>query len=275
MSNAYESFSADSPLLLFGCGAMAGAMLSRWIATGLDPANVIAVRASGAPLASGVRVVGPDARDLPAPAMLMIGVKPQMLKDSAENIAAMLGPDTMILSLLAGTQLETLEHLFPDRTIIRAMPNLPVAGGDGVVGLITRDQASAAASTADALMRPLGLVEWLANEENFDALTALAGSGPAFLFRFIDALAKGGETIGLSPEASARLALATVAGAARMASDVSDPPATLADRVASKGGSTRAGLNVLDKDGALDRLITATLEAAVHRNREMAAETKA
>lgn len=259
--------------MLFGCGAMAGAMLSRWLMTGLDPAHVIVVRASGAAVADGVRVVKPDVRDLPKPDMLMIGVKPQMLKDVAGDITAMLGQDTALLSILAGTQLETLERLFPDRPIIRAMPNLPVAGGDGVVGMIARDPDGEAARAANLLMQPLGLVEWLSDESDFDALTALAGSGPAFLFRYIDALAKGGESIGLSSEVSARLALATAAGAARMAAESNLSPASLSDRVASKGGSTRAGLNVLDGESALDRLVEATLKAALQRNREMAAET--
>lgn len=268
-------FTPERPLILFGCGAMAGAMLARWLATGLDPASVIVVRQSGAAVADGVRVVTPDSRDFPKPDVLMIGVKPQTLAAVLADIAAMIAPDTTLISILAGTELATLQAWFPENIIVRAMPNLPVAGGDGVVGLISADRASPQSNLVDRMMQPLGLVEWLSDETEFTALTALAGSGPAFLFRFVDALAKGGEQSGLAPDVALRLAKATVAGAARMAAEASDPPAILADRVASKGGSTRAGLNVLDQDDALDRLIIATLEAAVNRNLEMAVETRA
>jgi pyrroline-5-carboxylate reductase len=119
-------------------------------------------------------------------------------------------------------------------------------------------------------MAPLGLVEWV-DEPLFDAATALAGSGPAFAYRFIDALAAGAATLGLDPAQALRMALATVAGAARLAEDAREHPAMLADRVASKGGSTRAGLDVLDQDEALLRLVEATLAAAERRNHELAA----
>lgn len=122
-------------------------------------------------------------------------------------------------------------------------------------------------------MAPLGLVEWIADESHFDAVTALSGSGPAFLYRFIDALAQGGAALGLPADQAARLALATVEGAALTAAASADAPASLADKVASKGGSTRAGLDVLDADSALETLVAATLAAAEARNRELAALT--
>jgi pyrroline-5-carboxylate reductase len=124
-------------------------------------------------------------------------------------------------------------------------------------------------------MAPLGLVEWIADERLFDTVTALAGSGPAFLYRFVDALAQAGAATGLSPEQAARLALATVEGSARLAAVADANPARLADQVASPGGSTRKGLDVLDRDDALVRLLTETLEAARRRNAEMAAAARA
>ena len=125
-----------------------------------------------------------------------------------------------------------------------------------------------------ALMAPLGLVEWTADEAMFGAVGTLEGCGPAFLFRFIDALAKAGEALGIPADQAARLALATIDGAASMASGSDATPAILADRVASPGGSTRQGLNVLDRDDALIRLMTETLQAAERRGREMAAAAK-
>jgi pyrroline-5-carboxylate reductase len=254
---------------LIGCGNMAGAMLSRWLATGLDPARVTVIDPAMPDV--GVRVLSALPKE-PAPDMLMLGVKPQMLGDVAPGLqAATRG--ALILSILAGTTTATLRQTFPDaRGVMRVMPNLPVAIGRGVVGLhgdLKADDHNAAC----ALMAPLGLVEWIADESRFDAVTALSGSGPAFLYRFIDALAKGGAALGLPADQAARLALATVEGAALTAAASLESPASLADKVASKGGSTRAGLDVLDADGALEKLIAATLAAAEARNRELAALT--
>ena len=123
-------------------------------------------------------------------------------------------------------------------------------------------------------MAPLGLVEWIADEALFDIVTALSGSGPAFVFRYIDALAKGAAALGLPADQAARFALATVEGAALLAASADEPPGILADRVASPGGTTRAGLDVLDANGALDALVTRTLDAAAKRNAEMAAAAR-
>ncbi len=131
------------------------------------------------------------------------------------------------------------------------MPNLPVAIGQGVTALYTSSTDAAVRDAAEALARPLGLAPWVEDEARFDAVTALAGCGPAFVFRFIDALAQAGVGLGLSPELAQQLALATVDGAGAMAIGADAPPAVLADRVASPGGSTREGLNVLDADDAL------------------------
>lgn len=245
---------------LAGCGNMAGAMLSRWLAAGVDPDEVTAVRPSGRPVC-GVRTLTtpPDA---PPPGLLMLGMKPQMLGAAAPAWQAA-SEGAVVISILAGTRLESLHALFPRaRAIVRAMPNLPVALGQGVVALHGDRDAD-----VETLMAHLGLVEWIADEALFDAVTALAGSGPAFLYRFIDALAKGGAALGIPAEQAARLALAMVAGASALAAQADAPPAALADRVASKGGSTRAGLDVLDE--SLDTLVAATLRAAAERNRQL------
>ena len=250
---------------MIGCGAMGGAMLDRWLATGTDPGQLTVIRPSGAAVAPGVRVLT-DVPDEAAPDVVLLAMKPHQLDDALRTGVA--GSATLVVSILAGIRTAELRrHLPQARAVVRAMPNLPVALGRGVVAL-TGDTSGR--SAVAALMAPLGLIEWIDDEARFDAVTALAGSGPAFVYRMIDALAAGGIALGLPDEQAARLALATVAGAGALAAGSELPPHALAERVASKGGSTRAGLDVLDAGGALERLVAATLAAAAARNRELA-----
>lgn len=254
---------------LIGCGAMAGAMLSRWLASGMDAARVTVVDPQATRVDVRVLRAVPDE---PPPAIVMLGVKPQMLSDVAPGLQAATS-GALLLSILAGTTTRTLADRFPNaRAILRAMPNLPVVIGKGVVGL-HGNLDSGDKIAADALMAPLGLVEWIADEALFDAVTALSGSGPAFIYRFIDALAKGGAAMGLPADQAARLALTTVEGAALLAAAGDVAPFDLAERVASPGGSTRKALDTLDAGDALTTLVTAALKAAEQRNRELAALT--
>jgi pyrroline-5-carboxylate reductase len=263
------------PFWLIGCGNMAGAMLEGWLAAGLDPRRITAIDPFLASAPAGVRLVRIPPED-EVPAMVLLGVKPQKLDEVAPVLAPALDPHTIIVSILAGTELASLSARFPACTrIIRAMPNTPVRLRKGAIGLHAAGADQEARSIAEKLMRPLGLVEWIEQEPLFDAATALSGSGPAFLFRFVDALAQAGAAVGLPPDQADRMALATVEGAAALAAAASESPAELAEQVASPGGSTRKGLDVLDHDQALVQLLIATLTAAVERNREMAAEARA
>lgn len=250
---------------IVGCGAMAGAMLSRWLATGMDPERVTVIDPA-LPVFAGVRAVATLPDEAP-PAMLMLGVKPQMLGDVASVVERAVGPETVLLSILAGTRHATLVEAFPAaKQVVRVMPNLPVAIGEGAVAV---HAPGADRAGVTALMAQLGLVEWIDDEGLFDAVTALSGSGPAFVYRFAQALAEGGAAMGLSPDVADRLARATVAGAAAFAKASPEPLANLADRVASKGGSTRVGLDMLDDGAALATLVGAALKAAQARNREL------
>lgn len=253
---------------------MAGAMLGRWIDSGAVAADAVdVVNRHDRDLPAGVR----QARALPdgpPPDLVMLGVKPQQLAEAVAAHGARVAAAPVLVSILAGVDAATLAARFPGPAVVRAMPNLPVALGAGVVALHAGAAPDAARQAVTALMAPLGLVEWIDDEVLYGAAGTLEGCGPAFLFRFIDALAKAGEALGLPADQSARLALATVDGAARMAAGTDVPPAMLADRVASPGGSTRQGLNVLDRDDALVELLTATLAAAERRGREMAAEAR-
>lgn len=267
------SVALPGPFWLVGCGNMAGAMLEGWLAAGLDPAQFTIVDPHSAVSAPGVRKLAEPPED-EVPALMMLGVKPQMLDAVAPTVAPACDPRTILVSMLAGTELASLRSRFPAcETIVRVMPNMPVRLRKGALGLCSDGGDPDARDTVTRLMELLGTVLWF-DEAQFDAVTALSGSGPAFLYRFIDALAQAGASVGLEPEQSARLALATVEGSAALAAASGEDPGTLAERVASPGGSTRMGLDVLDADGRLLALLRETLEASVRRNREMAEEAR-
>ncbi|MEG3148039.1 pyrroline-5-carboxylate reductase dimerization domain-containing protein [Sphingomonas sp. RT2P30] len=261
-------------LWLIGCGNMGGAMLRRWIDSGVVAADAVdVVNRCDRALPAGVR----QARALPdgpLPDIVMLAMKPQQLDEIAAAHAARLAGVPVLVSILAGVEEPALAARFDAGAIFRAMPNLPVAIGKGVVALSSASADAAARDAIASLMAPLGLVEWIGDSRLFDTVTALAGSGPAFLYRFIDALADAGGALGLPADQSARFALATVEGAALLAAAADVSPGVLADRVASPGGSTRAGLNVLDREEGLAALLAETLAASERRNAEMAASAR-
>jgi pyrroline-5-carboxylate reductase len=269
-----NTLTLPGPFWLIGCGNMAGAMLEGWLAVGLDRSQITVIRPSGRAPAEGVRTFTALPED-EVPALLMLGVKPQKLDEVAPLIAPVLETETVLISLLAGVELASLRERFPvPRSIVRAMPNTPVALNKGATGLYSDDRVSGGAKVVTELMSALGIAEWVEDESLFDVLSALSGSGPAFVFRFIDALAAGGESLGLAREQAQRLALATVEGAGALAAGSGEEPARLADRVASPGGMTRKGLDVLDADHRLRILLREMLEAAVRRGREMGEEAR-
>ena len=267
-----NDLSGLGPIWLIGCGNMAGAMLRRWLETGLPTDAVTVVRPSGVVPATGVRTLMEIPAE-PPPRLLLLGVKPQKLDDVASTVAAAVGPETLLVSILAGTELASLRARFPNAGgVVRAMPNTPVAIGRGVVALV--GDAGPRHREIETLMSPLGTLEWIAAEAQLDAVAALAASGPAFVFRFVTAMGEGARAMGLPRGQAMRLAIATVDGAAGLASRSDESPDRLADRVASPGGMTRKGLDVLDDGNALRELIARALAAAERRSREMAAETR-
>ena len=269
-----ESLSLTGPFWLVGCGNLGGAMLEGWLARGADPRQITVIRPSGRPVAGDVRVLTELPED-EVPAMLMLGVKPQTLDEVAPLVAPVLEPETILVSILAGVEQASLRRRFPvPRTIVRAMPNTPVRLNKGAIGLYSDSADDAARETVARLMGALGDAEWIGDESLFDALSALSASGPAFVFRFIEALAEGAAELGLPREVARRLAVATVEGAGALAAASHEDPHQLAERVASPGGMTRKGLDVLDKDDRLKRLALETLEAAVRRSREMGAAAR-
>lgn len=260
-------------LWLIGCGNMAGAMLRRWVAAGTVLAeDVFVLNRREQDLPAGVR----QGRVLPdgaLPDAVMLGVKPQQIDEVARQVAARIAGMKLLVSILAGADEAAIAVRFDAQAIVRAMPNLPVEIGKGVVALHSDGAGDDARAAVEALMAPLGLVEWV-DAAQFAAVGALAGSGPAFVYRFADALAAGGVALGIPADQALRLALATIEGGVLLAAQSADTPVVLADKVASPGGSTRAGLNVLDADDALRQLLAETLAASVRRDTEMAAAAR-
>jgi pyrroline-5-carboxylate reductase len=249
---------------------MAGAMLERWLASGLELSSFTVIRPSGAAVAPGVRVLTSLPED-EVPALVLLGVKPQKLDEVVPPLGPVLGAETILVSILAGVELSTLRARFPaPRSIVRAMPNTPVRLGKGVVDLYAGSIDEAARQVVTALMTPLGLAEWFEDEQSFALAGHLTGAGPAFLFRFIDALAAAAEQLGLPSGQAQRLATAMVEGAGALATVSPDSPAELARRVASPGGTTEAGLKMLDQEEALRKLMLHTLDASRRRGLEMA-----
>lgn len=260
-------------ILLIGCGNMAGAMLEGWLAGGMEAGRftIVDLFRQDAPGAIAVSRDMPVAGDFDA---IMLGVKPQNLPEIAPQLAALVHENTTILSLLAGVEIETLAQSFPGaQSHVRVMPNLAVSLGKAPIALAATGLSEAQRAAITALMDPLGTPEWI-GEDRFDLVTALAGSGPAFVYRFIDALGLAATRLGLPEDQARRLALAMVEGASALAAQSDHDPGALADMVASKGGVTRAGLDTLDQGEALTSLIGECLRSARDRSVQMAEEAR-
>jgi len=260
-------------ILLVGCGNMAGAMLDGWLAAGYKPDRFTIIDPVRESAPGGIPVL----RELPVGGAfdaILLGVKPQNLPEIAGQVEPLAGPQATILSLLAGVELATLQQRFPRAaSVVRLMPNLAVALGKAPIALAQSGMDEREKAALVDLLQPLGLPQWV-GEGEFDLVTALAGSGPAFVYRFIDALSSAAARLGLPEQQARALALAMVDGAAALAAQSDHAPGKLAEMVASKGGVTRAGLDVLDDSDALVRLMTDTLSAARERSAEMAREAR-
>lgn len=259
-------------LLIIGCGNMGGAMLAGWLAAGMDPARFAVLDPALETAPEGVALYRSVAEAEAAAAhdAVMLGFKPQQLRQLAPGIQSLCGEGIAVTSLLAGITLAQLRASFPNASAhVRVMPNLAARIKKSPVILMEAGLDDAGRSSAFALFDALGTAVWLEDESRFDLVTALAGSGPGFVYRFIDALARAGADLGLDREQADALALAMVEGAASLAAASDFSPGELADRVASPGGMTREGLNVLDEGGALVELLTRTLAATRDRGAEL------
>lgn len=250
---------------IVGCGKMAGAMVAGWRLAGVDLSRATAFRPSGVEV-EGVRTARSIGGDV-APRLVVLGVKPQKLDEVAPQLAKYLNSDTILVSILAGVEIASLRARFPVAgQIIRAMPNLPVSEGLGVIALTGGD------GSIDALFALLGSVVRTDSEAELAAIGSLAGAGPAYVARFITALAKAGTDCGLDPSLADRIALETVLGTAAMAKALGETMESIAVRVASPNGTTEAGLKILDSE--LNPLIARTVAAASRRGEELAAAAR-
>lgn len=259
-------------LVLLGCGKMGSAMLAGWLARGVQPGavHVIDPAPSDWLLGSGVQI---NAGLPPAPAVAILAVKPQMMGAALPQLAALGEGETLFLSIAAGTSLASLgAALGPKSPIIRAMPNTPAAIGAGISAMIGNAQVTQAhLDQATALLSAVGEVVALEDESQMDAVTGLSGSGPAYVFHLIEAMAQAGMAQGLAPDLAMRLARKTVIGAARLADASDDSAATLRENVTSPNGTTAAALKVLmDGSTGLSPLMTRAVEAARKRSQELA-----
>jgi pyrroline-5-carboxylate reductase len=262
------------PTWFVGCGNMGGAILDGWRSGGVDLAPVTVVRPSGKAV-EGTRVVTSFAEAGSPPRLAVLAFKPQKLDEIAPELRRYLSVKTSVVSILAGVEAQSLRARFPGvGAIVRAMPNLPVAVRRGVTGLYSPDVDGATQGELNNLFSAIGFAMWMADEQKLAALGSVAGAGPAYVARFIAALAKAGVKRGLTQETAEALALETVLGTAWMASTNRESMDSIAKRVASPKGTTEAGLKVLDHDQVLDELVSLAIDAAARRGAELAEEAK-
>ena len=263
-------------LVLVGAGKMGGAMLESWLALGLEPRNIVVLEpqppAELTALAAGGLTLNPSPGSVADVAAIVIAVKPQAASDVVPRLAALVGAKTVVLSIMAGTTLRFLEQNLPaGAACVRAMPNTPAAIGRGItVAVPNRQVTGAQRELAHKLLAATGAVEWVDDETLIDAVTAVSGSGPAYVFLLAEALAQAGADAGLPNELAQKLARATVAGSGELLHRSPLDPASLRKNVTSPGGTTAAALDVLMAGNGLEALLRRAVAAAAKRARELA-----
>jgi pyrroline-5-carboxylate reductase len=265
----------DGTLVLVGAGKMGGAMLEGWHRLGLKFDQVIALEPEPAPEIitlgdRGLRIN--PALDMVAASAIVVAVKPQIAPQVLPTLARLVRDDTVVISIMAGRTLGFLAQALPAQAaVVRAMPNTPASIGRGITVAVPNARVSAAQrALADQLLRATGAVEWVADEALMDAVTAVSGSGPAYVFLLAESLARAGAAAGLPADLAARLARATVAGAGELLHRSALDAATLRQNVTSPGGTTAAALDVLMSPDGLDPVMNRAIAAATRRSRELA-----
>ena len=265
----------DGTLVLVGAGKMGGAMLEGWHRLGLKFDDIVALEPHPAPeiITLGERGlrINPSLDTVAATAIL-IAIKPQVAADVVPTLARLVRDDTVVISIMAGRTLAFLEKALPaGAAVVRAMPNTPAAIGRGITVAVPNGRVSAAQrALADKLLRAVGTVEWVGDEALMDPVTAVSGSGPAYVFLLAESLARAGAAAGLPAELAARLARATVAGSGELLHRSTLDAATLRQNVTSPGGTTLAALEVLMAPDGLDPVMQRAVAAATRRGRELA-----
>jgi len=268
----------DNPLLLVGCGKMGGAMIEGWLEMGMAPAQIHIVEPYE-PMAAEMRQRGLGAvgsqSELPAdlaPGIVLFAVKPQSMDEAAAPFAVYCSPGTAFLSIAAGKTIAYFEALLgDDAAIVRSMPNTPAAVRRGItVATSNAHVSSVQRDTCNRLLEAVGEVAWVDDEGLIDAVTAVSGGGPAYVFLLVECLAQAGIDAGLPAELSAQLARVTVSGSGELLRQSDELPSTLRENVTSPGGTTAEALRVLMSEDGWQPLVTTAIAAATARSRELA-----
>ena len=258
-------------IVIVGCGKMGSALLKGWLAEGLDPNEITVIDPNPSDwlIKQTVRLN----KTLPInPSIVLIAVKPQMMPDVVPKLNKLGNSKTLFISIAAGTSISYFQRILGNQTpIVRAMPNTPASIGKGITAIIANAYVSDIELKAiEKLLSSVGEIVSLDSEEQMDAVTAVSGSGPAYVFHLIEALADAGQANGLNAELSMTLAKATVAGAGLLAETSNEDPTNLRINVTSPGGTTAAALKILmDQDTGFNSLLLKAVEAASNRSKEL------
>ena len=259
-------------IALAGAGKMGGAMLTGWLAQGLDPKRVVVIEphpTDEIKALAGIRL-NPTPKEAGEVDTLVVAVKPQSFREAGAALKAFAGSSTLVVSIMAGTPIASLEAVVGG-SVVRAMPNTPAAIGRGItVAVAAKNVSAAQRAIADALLRATGSVEWVDQESLMDAVTAVSGSGPAYVFLLAEELARAGVAAGLPAELATRLARETVAGSGELLHRSELSSATLRQNVTSPGGTTAAALDVLMGADGMQKLMTRAVAAATQRSKDLA-----
>jgi pyrroline-5-carboxylate reductase len=271
-SNALQDI--QGTIVLAGAGKMGGAMLTGWLARGLDARRVVVIEPQPASeisalTAKGIRL-NPSPKEIGAAATLVVALKPQTFREAGAMLKSFAAPTTLVVSIMAGTPIASIEQVCGG-SVVRAMPNTPAAIGRGItVAVAAKNVSAAQRAVADALLRATGSVEWVDDEKLMDAVTAVSGSGPAYIFLLAEELARAGVEAGLPPDLATKLARETVAGSGELLHRSELASATLRQNVTSPGGTTAAALEVLMGPDGMQSLLTRAVAAATRRSEELA-----
>jgi pyrroline-5-carboxylate reductase len=273
--NAHTLGKFRGTLLLVGAGKMGSAMLDGWLARGLKPKQIVVIephpaKTLKAPAKRGLKL-NPKSKPAAADAVV-IAVKPQTAPEAVPQLGPYIGKTTLVVSIMAGRTIGFLEKsLPPGAAIVRAMPNTPAAIGRGISVAVANARVSTRQrKQASDLLAAIGKVEWVGDEALMDAVTALSGSGPAYVFLLAEAMANAGIAAGLPPALATRLAQETVAGSGELLYRSNLDAATLRENVTSPGGTTAAALEVLMGPSGFEQILTRAIDAATRRSRELA-----
>jgi pyrroline-5-carboxylate reductase len=269
------AFEQDGKILLVGAGKMGTAILEGWLGLGFSPSKLVVLEPNPSAQLSALAAQGlalnPDRAADQAVVAALIAVKPQTAPEVMPHIAPFLGDGTVVVSIMAGRTLRFISSMLPKAAIVRAMPNVAASIARGITVAVANSRVSAAQrELVHELLSAVGAVEWTADEDLLDAVTAVSGSGPAYVFLLAEYMARAGVLGGLPAGLAERLANATVAGAGELLARSGLDPATLRQNVTSPGGTTAAALDVLMSERGLQALLTEAIAAATRRSRQLA-----